>query len=296
MVDMHIHTVYSDGTKTVKEVLKLCEEKNLEYISITDHNTCIQYKDEVLKENIFSGKIIKGAEMNATFQNKNIEVLAYDIKNTEIIENWSQKFFSEKILRKKQDEEKRKFLKICDSKGLIYDENKIKKNISLTDYITIYIYYELIRHKENFNILGEEYVKSLNAFIRKELMNPESEFHVGINNIPKPMYKDVIDIIHKAGGKAFLAHPFEYRFSNTIKFIDKLREEKELDGIECFHPSSMEDNKKEVLLDYARYNKLYISGGSDFHGEKKPGIEIGTGSGNLHIQKDFIEEWVCDNY
>ncbi|MFR2571623.1 MAG: hypothetical protein ACLS90_08055 [Clostridia bacterium] len=186
---------------------------------------------------------------------------------------------------------------------IIVKENKVGilrvgnvNYISLTDYITIYIYYELIRHKENFNILGEEYVKSLNAFIRKELMNPESEFYVGINNIPKPMYKDVIDIIHKAGGKAFLAHPFEYRFSNTIKFIDELREEKELDGIECFHPSSMEDNKKEVLLDYARYNKLYISGGSDFHGEKKTGIEIGTGSGNLHIQKDFIEEWACDNY
>lgn len=186
---------------------------------------------------------------------------------------------------------------------IIVKENKVGilrvgnvNYISLTDYITIYIYYELIRHKENFNILGEEYVKSLNAFIRKELMNPESKFYVCINNIPKPMYKDVIDIIHKAGGKAFLAHPFEYRFSNTIKFIDELREEKELDGIECFHPSAMEDNKKEVLLDYARYNKLYISGGSDFHGEKKPGIEIGTGSGNLHIQKDFIEEWVCGNY
>ena len=89
MVDMHIHTVYSDGTKTVKEVLKLCEEKNLEYISITDHNTCIQYKDEALKENIFSGKIIKGVEMNATFQNKNIELLAYDIKNTENMFSYS---------------------------------------------------------------------------------------------------------------------------------------------------------------------------------------------------------------
>lgn len=37
MVDMHIHTVYSDGDKTINEVLKKCEEKKLEYISITDH-------------------------------------------------------------------------------------------------------------------------------------------------------------------------------------------------------------------------------------------------------------------
>ena len=55
----------------------------------------------------------------------------------------------------------------------------------------------------------------------------------------RPKYKEVIDIIHKAGGKAFLAHPFEYKFEDTISFINDLRKEKELDGIECFHPSAM---------------------------------------------------------
>ena len=71
MVDMHMHTLYSDGDKTVEEVLRMCEEKKLEYISITDHNTTKQYGDEALEKNIFTGKIIKGAEMNATFNNKN---------------------------------------------------------------------------------------------------------------------------------------------------------------------------------------------------------------------------------
>lgn len=66
MVDMHIHTVYSDGDKTINEVLKKCEEKKLEYISITDHNTCKAYEDELLKNNtIFNGKIVMGEEMNA---------------------------------------------------------------------------------------------------------------------------------------------------------------------------------------------------------------------------------------
>lgn len=69
MVDMHIHTIYSDGDKTLEEILKKCEEKKLDYISITDHNTCKQYEDKALKEKIFSGKIIKGVEMNATLDN-----------------------------------------------------------------------------------------------------------------------------------------------------------------------------------------------------------------------------------
>lgn len=291
MIDLHMHTMYSDGDKTVAEILKLCEDKKLEYISITDHNTCAGYEDENIKNNdIFSGKIITGVEMNATFKNKKIEVLGYKIKEPEIIEEWSQKFFSEEVLKEQQEEAKRKLLDICDKKGLIYDESKIEKNIPVTDYITIYIYKELMRYKENHKILGE-YAESLNVFIRKGLMNPDSEYYTGSDNVPKPMYKDVINVIHKAGGLAFLAHPFEYRFDDTIVFIDELRKEKELDGIECFHPSAEEDRMR-FLVKYAKKHNLYISGGSDYHGHKKPNIEIGIGKGNLNIPKEIIEEWL----
>lgn len=290
MIDMHMHTIYSDGDKTVEDILKMCEERKLEYISITDHNTCKQYEDDALNKNIFTGKIIKGVEMNATFKNRKIEILGYKIKNTKIIEEWSQKFFSEEMLRKQQEESKRKLLNICDKKGLIYDEDKIEKDISVTDYITIYIYKELIRHKENYAILGE-FAESLNVFIRKGLMNPNSEYYTGSDNVPNPMYKDVIDVVHKAGGLAFLAHPFEYRFDDTIGFIDELRKEKELDGIECFHPSADED-RIGILIEYANKHNLYISGGSDYHGSKKPDVEIGVGKGNLNIPKEFVEKWI----
>lgn len=290
MIDMHMHTIYSDGDKTVEQVLKMCEERKLEYISITDHNTCKQYEDDAFHKNIFMGKIIKGVEMNATFKNKKIEVLGYKIKEPQIIEEWSQKFFSEKILKEQQEEEKRKLLDICNKKGLIYDESKIEKNIPVTDYITIYIYKELMRHEENYEILGE-FSKSLNIFIRKGLMNPDSEYYTGSDNTSKPQYKDVINVIHKAGGLVFLAHPFEYRFDDTIDFIDELRKEKELDGIECFHPSADED-KMIMLAKYAKRNNLYISGGSDYHGKKKPDIEVGIGRGNLNISKEVIEEWI----
>ena len=290
MIDMHIHTKYSDGDKTVEEILKMCEEKKLEYISITDHNTCKQYEDEALNKNLFTGNIIKGVEMNAIFKNKKIEVLGYNIEEPEIIEKWSKKFFSEEILREQQEKSKKKLLKICDRKGLIYDESKIPQNIPVTDYITIYIYKELMNHKENYEVLGE-FTESLNIFIRKGLMNPESEYYTGLDNEPKPLYKDVVNIIHQAGGLAFLAHPFEYRLDNTIDFINELRNENELDGVECFHPSA-DEKKMKILLEYAKNNNLFISGGSDYHGHKKPDINIGVGRGDLNISKDYIEKWI----
>ena len=287
MIDLHIHSIYSDGSKTIEEILKICEEKKIEYISITDHNTVKQYYDEALQnKNIFSGKVIKGVELNAVFQNKNIEILGYNI-DPNIINEWCKKYYSEEKLKEQQEICYKRLLNICDKQNLIYDKTKIEKTKE-TGYIEISIYNELMRHKENYKILGE-FTESLSVFFRKGLANPKSKYFV--NRIEfRPKYEEVIDIIHKSGGKAFLAHPFEYKFKNTISFIDELRKEKELDGIECFHPSANQE-QRNILVQYAKSHNLYISGGSDYHGDSKPDIKIGIGRGNLEVSKEILE-WI----
>lgn len=290
MIDLHIHTIYSDGDKNVTEILEMCESKKLEYISITDHNTAKQYEDEVLKNNnIFSGKIIKGVELNAVFQNKNIEILGYTI-DPNIINEWCKKYYSEEKLRKQQDICRQRLLDICSKHGLVYDESKIRKPKKVSEYVERPIYEEVMTHKENYKILGE-FTESFGIFFRKGLANPESSYFM--NHIEfRPPYKEVIDIIHKAGGKAFLAHPFEYRFKDTIEFINDLRKEKEIDGIECFHPSANQE-QRNILVNYAKNNDLYMSGGSDYHGTPKPDIEIGVGRGDLSISKEILN-WLYE--
>ena len=141
MVDMHIHSVYSDGDKSVEEILKMCEEKKLEYISLTDHNTCKQYDDLTFSssEKIFSGKIIKGVELNTVFDGRNIEILGYNI-NPDIINKWRLKYYKEDVLNKQQKIFGKMLLEKCDKKGLIYDKNILYKDIPVTDFIEIHIY------------------------------------------------------------------------------------------------------------------------------------------------------------
>lgn len=290
MIDLHMHTIYSDGDKTVEEVLKMCENKKLEYISITDHDTCKQYNDVALKNNnIFNGKIIIGLELHAVFQKKNIEILAYNI-NPNIISKWCEKYYSEEKLREQQDICRQRLFDICNKHGLVYDESKIRKPKKVSEYVERPIYEEVMKHKENHKILGE-FTESFGIFFRKGLANPESSYFM--NHIEfRPSYKEVIDIIHKAGGKAFLAHPFEYKFKDTIEFINDLRKEKELDGIECFHPSANQE-QRNILVEYAKNNNLYISGGSDYHGSPKPDIEIGVGRGDFNISKEILN-WLYE--
>lgn len=290
MIDIHMHTVYSDGDKTVEEVLKMCEEKKLEYISITDHDTCKQYEDEaIINNNIFTGKIIKGTELHAKFQNKNIEILGYGI-DTDVMNEWLQKYYSDEKLREQQVIFSQRLMDIFDKHGIIYDKTKFKKPEKPTDYVEQPMYWEILKNDKNREILGE-FADSFTLFFRKGLANPNSSYFM--NHIEfKPTAKEVVDIIHKSGGKAFLAHPFEYKFDDTMKFVENLRKEAELDGIECFHPSSVDDDKKDILVKYVRENGLYISGGSDFHGSPKPDLQIGVGRGNISIPKEIIEEWI----
>lgn len=288
MIDLHIHTTYSDGTNTVKEVLKMCEEKKLEYISITDHDTCKQYEDKALNEKIFSGKIIFGSELHAIFNKRCLEILAYNI-DIEVMNKWLEKYYSEEKLRECQVASREKLFEIFDKNGIVYDKTKTSIPERATAFVEKTIYNEAMEHEENHEKFGI-FAESFKNFYRKGLTNPESSFFMDQSEW-KPQYKEVISIIHQAGGKAFLAHPFEYKFENTIEFIDDLNNEMKLDGIECYHPSAEENGKIDILINYARKNNLLISGGSDFHGTRKKGINIGVGKGNLKIPKNIIEEW-----
>ena len=179
-INLHTHSKHSlDGTLDINEIINESFNNGISYLSITDHNTCKAYNDEFLKDNkIYTGKIVVGAELNATFNNRDIEILAYNIKDIEIIENWCQKYFSEEILRQKQENSRKILLDICDKKGLIYDVNAIRKDIPLTDFPSIYIYQELMRHKENYEILkgivleaNVENADELVAFLDKQIVS-----------------------------------------------------------------------------------------------------------------------------
>ena len=89
-----------------------------------------------------------------------------------------------------------------------------------------------------------------------------------------------------------------YRYLNDYEgWLKKLEEDKnrpvteEKVPAETFFLVRKEDDKINILKEYADRNNLYISGGSDYHGSPKPDIEIGSGRGSLQIPKKIINEW-----
>jgi predicted metal-dependent phosphoesterase TrpH len=106
-----------------------------------------------------------------------------------------------------------------------------------------------------------------------------------------PYVKAAIQRVVEAGGLPVLAHPIRLGFRDTEaeeKFIVELRDAG-LRGIEVFH-SDHGPREVERYAGIARKYNLAVSGGSDFHGEVKPQISLGTGyDGNLNIPRSVLD-------
>jgi predicted metal-dependent phosphoesterase TrpH len=111
-------------------------------------------------------------------------------------------------------------------------------------------------------------------YIKREVMHP----------------KDAIRYIHEAGGLAFFAHPHQTKLPDDKLFslICELKESG-LDGIEGYYPEYT-DEMGEKFRGIAKKLGLLLCGGSDFHADMKPHIQIGTGiNGNLHVPDHLLD-------
>lgn len=287
-----MHTKHSDGTDSVVRLLEKAGNAHLEMISITDHNSVKAYYDiQKLGSNrslLYKGLLMKGCEFTTSFEGRNIEILGYHI-NIDQINAYLQKRYSPK--KKRQDNKKiyQMLCQILDRNGVIYNKKNIKISLFSNDFIENKFYKEIIKHEENKENIKED-ILTLNTFFRKGLSNPESAYYMDYTAFHAPL-DEVLQAIHDAGGVAILAHPYQYTFHDIEAFIDKIMALHKIDGLECFYPTFTEEQTR-YLTSYCIKYDLLMSGGSDYHGKAKPEYHLGTGFGNLTIQKEIVSTWI----
>lgn len=286
MIDIHLHTNHSDGSASVSELLKEAENKKLSIISITDHNVVSAYEElnNSNIRNLFSGNIINGCEITTVYNGETIEILGYNF-NLDVMKKLLDKnvLTTEDKQQKEYELIKKQFKKIgvkFDDKNIIFDP-KESSRVAFCN--------EVKRYKENDHFfLYEESITSPFGFTRKELYNPESPLYVDESSL-FPSLKKTISLIHKAGGKAFLAHVYAYSEAISSN-LDKIINNYDLDGIECYYTTFTEQQTK-YLINFCNTHNLYKCGGSDFHGDNKINHNMGIGHGNMIINSDLISNW-----
>lgn len=295
MIDLHMHTKYSDGTDSVKEILENVNKINLETISITDHNTCDAY-EEMEKFDVskyYNGNIIVGCEFTTSFDGRLIEVLGYGFDYKKV-NQYLKEYYTSDLINKRTKILYSRLIEKLKEVGLKFVLEDVNNKKFESEFFEFEVYMELIKYPENFEILKEDIWKTFSDFFRKGLTNKNSKLY--INHVEfRPKLNEIITLVHNAGGIVVLAHPYQYKFNDTEEFLNKLYDEKKIDGIECFY-TNFSDEQTQHLVDFARKRNLLISGGSDYHGLNKSNHNLGIGRGNLNIDKAVINNWNINCY
>ena len=157
MIDLHMHTKYSDGTDSVVELLKKAQETNLEVISITDHNSCMSYfeMDNLEIANLYKGSIILGCEFTTAFDNRLIEVLGYGFDYKKV-QKFLDKYYSKELVKERTKTLYNRLINKIKDLNLTFNLESFNDEKFEKEFFEFEIYMEIIKYPENKDKVKED--------------------------------------------------------------------------------------------------------------------------------------------
>lgn len=291
-IDLHTHTIYSDGGLTPNQLVVKAKEAKLKAIALTDHDNIAATEVAMLKGKELGVEVIPAIEITAYIdETADFHILGYfiDIRNRTLRKKLE--FF-----QKEREEKNRKIVKNLNGLGYKIEFNEVKK-IAKGTIAAPHVAFVVINKKENEARLEEEFGKipDTGEFIREYLIMGAKAYEPRSAATPA----EAIDLIHEAGGLAVLAHPcwnLAEKDGKKIIFNDKVIEDLAkigLDGLEVYaHRENEADTKKciEHFEKVAAKYKLAVSGGSDFHNFGSAGKDLGFADFYLKVPYKILAD------
>ncbi|MCM1192634.1 MAG: PHP domain-containing protein [Butyrivibrio sp.] len=306
-VDLHVHSNRSDGTFSPKELVDYAMEKGLAAFALTDHDTvdgldeAISYAEslrqkqkEARQEEAVSAdapaapgqshpisedisripvpEVIPGIEFSTEYQGRDVHIVGLYIDyHSQPFRKQLQEFVDSRTTRN------HKMCRLLQEAGI-----RISYEALLEEFPDAVI---TRAHYAKY-MLNHSYIQSI----------PEAfERYVGDHcpcYVPREKVTPVqaVQLVLEAGGIPVLAHPILYRMSDSR--LDALTAELKnagLIGIEAIYSTYKPHEERQIRALAKKYD-LRISGGSDFHGSNKPGLDLGTGYGSLFVPMEVLTE------
>ncbi len=249
--DLHCHSTCSDGSLSPIELVRHAKTIGLSALSITDHDTIDAYETAIPAAIEVGLRLGTGIEFSCAHKGTSVHILGYDYS----LLNSDMAAFCAKH-QERREVRNRKILENLKKRNMLVREeelHKSKQTIGRPHIAKLLVAKGYVSSiKEAFQLyLGEG----------KCCYDPGEAFSV----------EESIEIIRGAGGKAFLAHPHLLEGAKLIRELLQIS----FDGIECHYGRFLPAQEKRWIK-IAQEKGWLISGGSDFHGDSKSYLPLGS--------------------
>ncbi len=275
-IDLHTHSNKSDGSFSPSELVDYAVEKGLSAIALTDHDTtegldeALHHAASLKEAEKPSVKVIPGIEFSTEYEKKDVHVvglfIAYD---TPLFQSQLKRFVDSRVARN---------IKMCNNlREAGIDITFGKLQAETPEAVITRAHYAAY-------LLNHGYVKSREDAFSQYLGDHTKYFVPREKVTPFQAVKLILDV----GGIPILAHPPLYHIgADRLDTLVHALKDAGLMGIEVLYSSYTNQDERDMRRLAEKYD-LLPSGGSDFHGENKPGLDLGTGYGHLFVPEEFL--------
>lgn len=271
-VDLHTHSTYSDGSDSPAEIVSAAAAAGLEAVALTDHDNLNGILEAAAAAEASEVELIPGVELSCEWQPGGMHLVVL----------WLEP-----------------------GPGPLQDRLEIlqagrrQRNVDLIELLQkldVDISYEEVVAEAGGTGVGRPHVAAV--LVRKGVVGSIPEAFDLYLASGRPAYveryrlppEEAIELARASGAVPIVAHPHTLGMTGTTLDQELRRLARHgLVGLECYYPEYEPDTRLE-LVERARDVGLVPSGGSDYHGTYKPGLEIGRGYGDLSVGREVWQE------
>lgn len=247
LVDLHMHSQFSDGIYSVEDLLQQAIAAGIGTIAITDHDIVGGSKKalQIVRELDLPIRVIAGVELNTNHTNSEVHILGYYL-------DYEQPFIEERLSVSREN-------RLIRLKQMIDNLNKCGYPTS---------YEEVQEYAQGARSFGRPHIAKL--LIKKGFFKDQKEVFDQLLYLGGPVYVEhkkispleAVNIIKRAGGVSVLAHPGLVHNDDIVR---EIIETTGIQGIEIYYPTHTPQQIKKYMS-MAKFYNLLPSAGSDFHG------------------------------
>lgn len=271
-IDLHMHSTYTDGSCTPTELVEKAKALSLAAIAITDHDNISAYYEALPVAKRLEIELLPGIEMSTKYKGRRLHILGFgmDFENPDFLKAYQK-------ARKPKEDCVDVIIERLQKRGIAIDREKIMpySNGFIDRYAVMRFF---AAHKKQADV----------QYIWDDYINPATK-DLAINTPTE----EAIRMIRSAGGVASLAHYHKkiglggLMEEEKILWLGELKE-MGLNAMEALY-SNFSPEDAAFAAQMLRRFAFLPTGGTDFHGENRPGYQLGIGGGKLEIPYSWYE-------